>query len=124
MSFLTAASERSSSGLSGAVSGACFPGTSSSCGLALMLFAMSLQPALSLHRIAVCRVADSLKGWLRLPKTSSVEESFSPRRKCAGNHYVSPGRFEKPRPCELAIASLLLFDLEIYCRFLAAIVSQ
>jgi hypothetical protein len=64
-----------------------------------MLFAMSLQPALSLHRIAVCRVADSLKGWLRLPKTSSVDESFGFRRKCAGNHYILPGRFEKPRPC-------------------------
>jgi hypothetical protein len=50
MSFLTAASERSSNGLSGAVSGACFSGTSSSCGIALMLLAMSLQPALSPRR--------------------------------------------------------------------------
>src|SRR5258708_6941022 len=62
MSFLTAASERSSSGLSGAVSGASFSGTSFSCGLALMLLAMSLQPALSPRRIAVLprrRLADA-----------------------------------------------------------------
>jgi hypothetical protein len=32
---------------------------------------------------------------LRLPKTSSAKESFGFRRECAGNHYVSPGRFEK-----------------------------
>jgi hypothetical protein len=35
VSFLTAASERSGSGLSGAVSGASFSGTSSFCGVAL-----------------------------------------------------------------------------------------
>jgi hypothetical protein len=69
ISFLTAASDRSSSGRSGAVWGDCFSGASSSGGLALMLLAMSLQPALSPSRIAVLpRTGDSLKRRLRLPE--------------------------------------------------------
>src|SRR5258708_33555636 len=83
MTFLTAASDRSSSGLSGAVSAAGFSGASSSGGLALMLLAMSLQHALRPRRIAVLRATDSLKGRLRLPKSFIAEESFDFRRKCA-----------------------------------------
>ncbi len=46
-----------------------------------------------------CRVADSLKGRLRLLKTSSADESFGYRRKCGGNHVSFVGKFEQPRPC-------------------------
>src|SRR5262249_15642702 len=53
MSFLTAAFDRSSSGLSGAVSDTSFSGVSSACGVALMLLAMGLQPAFGPRRIAV-----------------------------------------------------------------------
>src|SRR6266550_3903018 len=45
MSFLTAASDRSSSGLSGRVSGPSFSGISSFCGVSSVLLAMSLHPA-------------------------------------------------------------------------------
>src|SRR6266446_6755555 len=45
MSFLTAASDRLRGGLSGGVSGPSFFGTSSFCGVALVLVAMSLSRA-------------------------------------------------------------------------------
>ena len=45
MSFLTAASDRSSGGLSGGVSGPSFFGASFFCGVALVLFAMRLSTA-------------------------------------------------------------------------------
>src|SRR5215813_3687337 len=75
MSFLTAAFDRSSSGPSGAVSDTSFSGVSSACGVALMLLAMGLQPAFGSRS---CRVGDTLKGWLRLSKTSGVEEPINP----------------------------------------------
>src|SRR5262249_21003444 len=46
-----------------------------------------------------CRVADSLKGQLRLLKTSCTDESFGSRRKCGRNHLSFAEKFEKFRPC-------------------------
>src|ERR1035437_10385784 len=60
ISFLTAASERSSSGLAGEVSGPSFFGTSSFCGVVLVLLAMSLSTARARSRS--CRAVDGLKG--------------------------------------------------------------
>src|SRR6516225_5859685 len=67
MSFLIAASDRSS----GRVSGPSFSGVSS------VLLAMSLTAGTELAPDSrSSRVADSLKGRLRLPKTSSGDDSF------------------------------------------------
>src|SRR5215467_9245331 len=77
MSFLTAAFDRSSTGLSGAVSDTSFSGVFSSRGVALILLAMSLQPAFGPRRIAVLPRRRYPKGWLRLSKTSAVEEPIN-----------------------------------------------
>src|SRR6516164_2832344 len=73
MSFLIAASDRSS----GRVSGPSFSGISSFCGVSSVLLAMSLTAGTELAPDSrSSRVADSLKGRLRLPKTSSGDDSF------------------------------------------------
>jgi hypothetical protein len=50
------------------------------------LLAMSLQPALRPRRIAVLRATDSLKGRLRLPKTSLQTNLSGFDANAPGNH--------------------------------------
>src|SRR5215467_12842940 len=51
------------------------------------------QPALTSTRSRCCRVADSLKGWLGLPKTSAVEECFRFPTQLRRKSLTSTGKF-------------------------------
>src|SRR5215472_2048604 len=91
MSFLTAAFDRSSSGLSGAVSDTAFSGVSSACGVSSVLLAMSLHSRRwARAELRSSRVADNLKGRRRLRKTSS---DF--RRTPEPSKFPRPPRFER-----------------------------
>src|SRR5262249_12490245 len=89
MSFVIAASDRSS----GRVSGPSLSGISSFCGVSSVLLAMSLTAGtMSAPPSRSARVADSLKGRLRLPKPSSVGKFFDSINKCAGTSLSFTGR--------------------------------